>query len=44
LVRQGFQGFAFFSEDVGACVVTPRNELPQESQIFILVGEVAIAT
>jgi len=44
LVRQRFQGFAFFSEDAGARVVTPRNDLPDESQVLIFVGEVAIAT
>jgi len=44
LVRQWFQGFTFFSEDAGPRVVTPRNKLPEESQVFILVGEVAIAS
>jgi len=44
LVRQRFQGFAFFSEHVVACVVTPRHELPEESQILLRVGKVAIAT
>ncbi len=44
LVRQWFQGFAFFSEGVGAHVVTPRDDLPDESQVLILVDEVTIAT
>ncbi len=44
LVRQRLQGVAFFLEDVGAFVVTPRNELPEKSQILLPVGEVAIAT
>jgi hypothetical protein len=44
LVRQWFQGFTFFSEDAGPRVVAPRNKLPEESQVFILVGEVAIAS
>ncbi len=43
-MRQPFQGFAFFSEGVGACVVTPCNDLPEKSQVLILVGEVTIAT
>jgi len=44
LMRQRFQGFTFFSEDAPARVVTPRYELPDESQILLLIGEVAIAT
>jgi len=43
-VRQPFQCLAFFSEDGGARVVTPRNDLPDESQVLILVDEVTIAT
>jgi hypothetical protein len=44
LVRQRLQGFAFFLENVGAFVVTPRNELPEKSQILLPVGEITIAT
>jgi len=44
LVRQRFQGSAFFSEGDGARVVPPPNNLPDESQVLILVGEVTIAT
>ena len=44
LVRQRLQGLAFFLENAGAFVVTPRNELPEESQILFPVGEVTIAT
>ena len=43
-MRQRPQGLAFFSEDVGAFGVATRNELPEKSQILLLVGEVAIAT
>ena len=44
LVRQRFQCLAFFSEDAGPRVVAPRHELPEESHVFILAGEVATAT
>lgn len=44
LLRQRPQGRAFLSEHVGALVVTPRNELPEEGQILLPVGEVAMAT
>ena len=44
LVRQRLQGVAFSLEDVGAFVVTPRNELPEKSQILLPVGEVTITT
>jgi len=44
LVRQRLQGLAFFSEDAAAFLVTPRNELPEKSQILFPVGEITIAT